>query len=89
VAGAMVGGSAAANGAQMSAGDLQQRYDSSYTQCMYAHGDSVQSPPGGYAAGPAAYPYYGYGPGYVGGPTVVVGTGWGWGGGWGHGWHRW
>jgi hypothetical protein len=84
-AGALVGGSAGANGAQMSAANLQQRYDASYTQCMYAHGDSVQSPPGGYRVGAAGpYPYY-YGPGYVG-PTVVVGTGWGW----GHGyWHHW
>src|ERR1700677_3285503 len=86
-AGALVGGSAGASGAQMSAADLQQRYDTSYTQCMYAHGDTVQSPPGGYrAAGgyPYGYPYpYGYyGPGYYG-PTVVVGGGWGWGG-----WHR-
>ena len=76
-AGALIGGSAGANGAQYSAADLQQRYDASYTQCMYAHGDSVQSPPGGYrAAGPGPYPYY-YGPGYYG-PAVVVGTGWGW-----------
>jgi hypothetical protein len=86
VAGALVGGSAGANGAQMSAGDLQQRYDASYTQCMYAHGDSVQSPPGGYRAGAVGpYPYPYYGPGYIGGPEVVVGTGWGW----GHGyWHH-
>lgn len=86
-AGALVGGSAGASGAQLSARDLQQRYDISYTQCMYARGDSVQSPPGGYAVGaPGPYGYYGYAPGYVvGGPTVVVGTGWGW----GHGsWRR-
>jgi hypothetical protein len=87
-AGALVGGSAGASGAQLSAADLQQRYDMSYTQCMYAHGDSVQSPPGFYgAAGPGPYPYYG--PGYVSGPSVVVGTGWGWGwGGWRHGYWR-
>jgi hypothetical protein len=79
--GALVGGSAAANGAQLSAGELQQRYDTGYTQCMYAHGDSVQSPPGGYRmSGPTPYPYYGYG------PTVVVGTGWGWGRGWRRHW---
>jgi hypothetical protein len=89
-AGALVGGSAGASGAQLSAADLQQRYDGSYTQCMYAHGDSVQSPPGGYRVGgpgpyPYPYPYY-YGPGYVGGPAVVVGTGWGWG--WGRGYWR-
>ena len=76
-AGALIGGSAGANSAQYSAAELQQRYDTSYTQCMYAHGDSVQSPPGGYAAGgPGPYPYYG--PTYFGGPAVVVGTGWGW-----------
>jgi hypothetical protein len=86
--GALVGGSAAANGAQFSAADLQQRYDVSYTQCMYAHGDTVQSPPGGYrSAGPGPYPYYG--PGYLGGPTIVVGTGLGLGWGWRHGWRRW
>jgi hypothetical protein len=84
-AGALVGGSAGAASAQNSAAGIQQRYDTSYTQCMYAHGDTVQSPPGGYraAAGPYPYPYpYYYGPAY--GPTVVVGTGWGWGRGWRH-----
>lgn len=87
VAGALVGGSAGANGAAYSAADLQQRYDASYTQCMYAHGDFVQSPPGGYnVSGPGPYPYYG--PAYIGGPAVVIGTGWGWG--WRHGYrHHW
>jgi hypothetical protein len=84
-AGALVGGSAAANSAQLSSADLQQRYDTSYAQCMYAHGDTVQSPPGGYNLyGRGTYAYYG--PGYLAGPTVVIGTGWGWG--WRHGhWH--
>jgi hypothetical protein len=89
VAGALVGGSAGANSAQYSGASLQQLYDVSYTQCMYAHGDTVQSPPGGYyAGGPAPYPYPYYGPAYYGGPayvagpSVMVGTGWGW------GWHR-
>jgi len=82
--GALVGGSTAVNGAQMSAADLQQRYDTSYTQCMYAYGNSVQSPPGGYNAGISGpYPY---GAGYIGGPTVVVGTGWGWRNGWRRHW---
>jgi hypothetical protein len=86
-AGALVGGSAGANGAQLSGVELQQRYDMTYTQCMYAHGDSVRSPPGGYALGvPAPYSYYG--PGYAFGPTVVVGTGWGWGWGGRGRWHR-
>jgi outer membrane lipoprotein SlyB len=86
-AGALVGGSAGANSAQFSAADIQQRYDVSYTQCMYAHGDSVQSPPGGYrtGAGPYPYPYYGYGPAYVGGPAIVVGGGFGF----GRRWHHW
>ena len=82
VAGALVGGSAGAGNAQASSGDMQQRYDSAYTQCMYSRGNTVQSPPGGYRAaypGPYAYPGYGYGYGY-GAPTVVIGTGWGWGG---------
>ncbi len=78
-AGALVGGSAGASGAQMSEGELQQRYDASYTQCMYSHGDSVQSPPGGYSAG-GPYPYPYYGPGYAyAAPAIVVGPGWGWG----------
>jgi hypothetical protein len=75
---------------------VQGRYDTAYTQCMYSRGNTVQSAPGGYAAGygyPPGYypgPYYGpgyYGPGYYG-PSVVIGGGWGWGGGW-HGGRRW
>lgn len=83
VLGALVGGSAAASGAQGSANDLQQRYDTAYTQCMYAYGNTVQSPPGGYrAGGPGPYPYGG--PAVVGAPAVVIGGGWGW----GHGYWR-
>lgn len=89
LAGSMIG----ANNAQASAGGLQQRYDVAYTQCMYAHGDSVQAAPGGYAGYPgygypAPYPAYGpgyYGPGYYYGPSVSIGVG----GGWGGGWHDW
>jgi hypothetical protein len=87
----LLAGSAIGSGqAQASGANLQQRYDTAYTQCMYSHGDSVQAPPGGYAYGgygypAAAYPYpYGYPYGY-GGPSVVVGGGWGW----GPRWHRW
>lgn len=80
--GALVGGSSAASGAQYSANDLQQRYDTSYTQCMYARGNSVQNPPGGYRtgySGPGPYPY-----GVYGAPAVVIGTGWGYGYGYGY-----
>jgi hypothetical protein len=90
--GLLAGSAIGAGNAQAAGGNVQARYDTAYTQCMYSHGNTVQSAPGGYAGGygygyPAGYypgPYYG--PGYYG-PTVVVGGGWGWGGGWG-GWHR-
>jgi hypothetical protein len=42
------------------------------------------------APAPYGYPAYGYAPGYVAAPPIVVGGGWGWGwhgGGWGH--RRW
>ena len=45
---------AGANNAAVAAGGVQ-RYDISYTRCMYAHGNAVQAPPTGYAAYPA-YP---------------------------------
>ena len=86
--GALVGTSAGASSAQRSTSGLQQQYDIAYTQCMYGHGDSVQSPPGGYrtgyGGGPYPYPYYPYGYYGLAGPTVVVGAGWGW----GHGYYR-
>jgi hypothetical protein len=92
--GLLAGSSIGASNAQASGGNVQARYDTAYTQCMYAKGDTVQGAPGGYAGGyggygyPAGYypgPYYGYGPGYYG-PAVVVGGGWGWGGGWHRHW---
>jgi hypothetical protein len=83
--GLLAGGSIGAGNARSIGGNAQQQYDSSYTQCMYSRGNSVQSAPTSYAAYPSPY-YYGpgyYGPGYYG-PSVVVG------GGWGHrGWRRW
>ncbi len=92
----LVGGTAVgANNAYGAEASLQQRYNVSYTQCMYAHGNSVQSPPPAYAGVPAysgfGYPGWGYsGWGYPGfwGPSVVVGVGGGWG--WGRccGWNR-
>ncbi len=79
--GALVGGSNGAASAAYSGGGLQQHFDTSYTQCMYARGNTVQNPPGGYRAGGGGY-YPGYGYGYAA-PAVVIGTGWGWGWGWG------
>jgi hypothetical protein len=93
--GLLAGSAIGAGNAQASGGNVQARYDTAYTQCMYSRGDSVQGAPSGYAAGygygpayPAYYPAPSYGPGYFG-PTVVVGGGWGWGGGYyGGGWRR-
>ena len=69
-AGAAIGGAAGlaggvaigANNAAASEGDLQTRYDIAYTQCMYFHGDTVQSPlRGGYGySANVGYPYYDY-----------------------------
>jgi hypothetical protein len=51
-------GAGLATGAAIGAGQsdasnytLQQRFDISYTQCMYAKGNSVQSPPVGFTPG--------------------------------------
>ena len=94
-AGLLAGSAIGANNAQAAGGNVQARYDTAYTQCMYSRGNTVQSAPTGYAAGyayPPGYypgPYYGpgyYGPGYYG-SSVIIGGGWGWGGGWRH--RRW
>lgn len=91
--GLLAGSAIGAGNAQASSGNVQGRYDTAYTQCMYSRGNTVQSAPSGYAASypapgyPAGYypaPYYG--PGYYGGPAVVVGGGWGYGGGWRRRW---
>jgi hypothetical protein len=86
-------------GASAAFGGVQQLYNVSYTQCMYAHGNTVQAPPSGYASYPYPYPYPAYPyvyPGYYGpaflAPSVAIGFGGGWGGGWhgggwGGGWH--
>lgn len=60
--GLFVGGASGANAAQLSAGALQQRYDMSYVQCMYARGNSVPQMSAG------AYPYYGVPYAYAGYP---------------------
>jgi hypothetical protein len=96
--GLLAGSAIGAGNAQAAGGNVQARYDTAYTQCMYSKGDTVQSAPGGYAGG-YGYPYgpgyypYAYGPAYYGAPAVVIGGGWGggWGyrGGWGYGgWRR-
>jgi hypothetical protein len=71
--GLLTGAAVGANNAGASDYDLQQRYDIAYTQCMYSNGNTVQAPPGGYAAYAWQYPYwYGYpwygwaGPGFLG-----------------------
>jgi hypothetical protein len=85
--GLLAGSAIGANNAAAAGGNVQARYDTAYTQCMYSKGNTVQAAPSGYAYGyPGGYypaPYYG--PGYYG-PAVVVGGGWGWG--WGGGWRR-
>jgi len=88
--GLLAGSAIGANNAQYAGGNVQARYDTAYTQCMYSKGNTVRSAPSGYAGG-YGYPAYGYaypspyyGPGFYG-PAVVVGGGWGWGRG---GWHR-
>lgn len=104
VTGLIAGGAIGAGNAQAAGLSLQQRYDTAYTQCMYSKGNTVQSPPGGYAYNYGysypygygyAYPYsygypypYYYGPGFYSAPTVTFGFGGGWGGGWRHG-HYW
>jgi hypothetical protein len=85
--GLLAGSAIGAGNAQIAAGNIQQRYDVAYTQCMYSKGDTVQSAPSGYAAYPAPYPYvaaypypYPYYPyPYAYGPSVSIGVGGGWG----------
>ncbi len=87
--GLLAGSAVGASNAQIAGGNIQGRYDTAYTQCMYSKGNTVQSAPG-YAGGypPGYYPGYdygyGYGPAYYG-PSLVIGGGWGYG--WHH--HRW
>jgi hypothetical protein len=74
--GLLAGSSIGAANAQASAGQLQAKYDTAYTQCMVSKGNSVQGQPvPAYATGPAVvgpavvvgpayYGYYGYRPYY-------------------------
>lgn len=66
-AGAVAGTAYGAAPAQYAQMNLQQRYDASYSQCMYAHGDQIPGyqPPGyapGYPPPPPGYPPPGYAP---------------------------
>ena len=71
--GLLVGSSAGANAAARGGYAAQGQYDTAYTQCMYAYGNTVQSAPAAAAypapyAAPYPYPYgypYGYAPGVV------------------------
>jgi hypothetical protein len=87
--GLVAGSAIGAGNAQAAGGNIQARYDTAYTQCMYARGNTVQSPPAGYAAYPGGYGYYYPAPYYpYYGPTVIVGGGFGFRhGGWHH--HHW
>ncbi|MBS0559063.1 MAG: glycine zipper family protein [Proteobacteria bacterium] len=92
-AGLLTGGVAGSANAQYAGATVQQRYDISYTQCMFGQGETVPQPPA-YAGGyPAGYPGGYYGAPY-GGPTVALGIGVGGGyyrpyGPWYHGpWYR-
>jgi hypothetical protein len=56
-AGAVGGTAVGAGPAQYAQMSLQQRYDSAYSQCMYAHGNLVPgAPPPGYQPPPPGYP---------------------------------
>src|SRR4051794_11368598 len=73
--GLFAGSAIGAGNAQAAGGNIQARYDTAYTQCMYARGNTVQSAPSGYAGGypaygPGYYPYA-YGPAYYG-PSLLV-----------------
>ncbi len=82
--GLLIGSASGANAARYSAGELQARYDTAFTQCMYAYGNTVQSPPPSYAPAYAAYPY---GPAYYTPPVIIGGY---WGGGYvGRPYRRW
>ncbi len=86
----LVGGSIAGGvNAQAAGSQVQFRYDSTYAQCMFAHGNTVSQPQPGFAGGPGFYGTPGpvvaaVGPAFIAPPLVVGGVGWyrpGWRGG--------
>ena len=52
--GLLAGSAIGASNAQAAGGNVQVRYDTAYTQCMYSKGDTVQSAPEDMPAGMAA-----------------------------------
>ena len=71
------------------AGCVYDPYAGGYYPAAAAYAAPAYAPPMAYAPPPVvvappvyAPPVYGYG-----GPSVVIGGGWGWGRGWGGGWH--
>ena len=56
-AGLLAGSAIGANNAAATYGGVQQLYDISYTQCMTAHGNSVQAPPTYAPIRTPGYPY--------------------------------
>jgi hypothetical protein len=75
--GLLFGGAAGADAGAISAGNVQQRYDTAYTQCMASKGNiapvvaqTPQPPPAAYPAYPPGYYYYPY-PAYAYPPPPV------------------
>jgi hypothetical protein len=58
VVGAATGTAVGANGAQATANGMQRTYDTVYTQCMVAKGNTVQMAPQPMYAEPGPYGYY-------------------------------
>jgi hypothetical protein len=72
-AGLLGGASVGGANAQVSGAQVQNRYDTTYAQCIFAHGNTVAQPQPAYAAGPGFGGYaYAPGPAVVVAPPVVV-----------------
>ncbi len=89
-AGLLTGASAGAGNAQVSAAQVQNRYDTTYAQCMFSRGNTVSQPQPQpvYAAAAPAYGYVAAAPVVVAPPIVVGGPVWVGGGWYRGGWYR-
>jgi hypothetical protein len=79
--GLLAGSAVGASNAQGGAYDLQRRYDITYSQCMSASGNTIQTPPPpSVYAEPPVVVYPGYGPAYGYYPSYrrYYYRGWGW-----------